>query len=139
VPTRYAPRQDAQQWLAGRSIASLVRFNFIALDPEETVARAKLRIQRSTAQPVYPVVSDGALLGVLTRPMWSRSLRSICGRSEFIGLVRRSRRFRPSISIPTRCRRSRRSTRWDSMDCPCATATAMSSRSSSGARSKKED
>jgi Zn-dependent protease len=52
--------------LRGRSIAPLVRFEFVTLDAEETLARAAERIVSAPAQPIYPVTWDDTLVGMIT-------------------------------------------------------------------------
>jgi predicted transcriptional regulator len=83
-----------------RSIAPLVRFDFITLDPEETVAQARAHILSAPPQAIYPVVADGALLGVLD-PAYVRAIGpEYWATTKVHWLVRRSRQV-PLLDLDT--------------------------------------
>lgn len=65
APAQVATRELIQKRLSGRSILPLVRFDFITLDADETIAQAAAHILDAPAQSVYPVLVKGTLLGLV--------------------------------------------------------------------------
>ena len=57
-------RTDPQ--VADQLIRPLVRYGILILDAEDTIAKAADRLAAGPLQPLYPVIADGALIGVLT-------------------------------------------------------------------------
>ena len=85
--------------LRGRSILPLVRFDFITLDAEETIAQAAAHILSAPPQSVYPVLADGTVLGVLN-PAYINSIGREYWSTKVHWLVRRSRKV-PMLELDT--------------------------------------
>jgi len=71
-------------------IRPLVRYGILILDAEDTIAKAADRLAAGPLQPLYPVVADGALIGVLTpldlarvpRDQWTLSVNWLARRGQ---------------------------------------------------------
>lgn len=86
--------------LRGRNIAPLVRFEFLTLDAEDTLARAAGRIVAAPPQPLYPVVADDALVGVVTPAMFNAVPQDLWAATKLHWMVRRAPAV-PTIALET--------------------------------------
>ena len=86
--------------LRGRSIVPLVRFDFITLDAEQTIGQAVARILAAPPQPLYPVLADGAPIGMITPAYINATARELWASTKVHWLARRMRPI-PSVSLDT--------------------------------------
>ncbi len=91
-------RAELELALRHRSIAPLVRFEFIALDAEQTLAEAAERIMAGPAQAVYPVLAEGRLLGLVTPAMFRAMPQTVWRTTRMHWLARRAPSV-PSVSL----------------------------------------
>ena len=95
-----ATRTLIEERLRGRSIAPLARFEFITLDPEETIARAAARIVAAPPQALYPVRAGESVLGMLTLADFNGTAQELWPTTKLFWLVRRARAI-PSVDLDT--------------------------------------
>ena len=77
--------------LRGHGIAPLVRFDFITLDADQTITQAADRILAAPPQAVYPVLGNGALVGVVNPACINATARELWTTTKMHWLARRTR------------------------------------------------
>lgn len=86
--------------LRGRTIAPLVRFEFLSLDAEDSLAQATERILAAPPQPLYPVLTGDELVGVVTPAMLRAVPPALAASTKLHWLARRAPAL-PTIPLET--------------------------------------
>ena len=91
-------RATVELSLHHRNIAPLVRFEFITLDAEDSLATASERILAAPPQALYPVLAESSLIGVVTPAVLNAVPEGLWRTTKMNWLARRAPKI-PSLRL----------------------------------------